>query len=337
MNILLTSVGRRVELLKAFRYSMNRANIAGKIIATDLKKSAPAFFVADAAELVPKIGDPNYVEKLLDICDRHQIDLLIPLIDTELSLLSLHRQKFIDRGVTLVVSSVETNEICYSKKQTGAFFKSIGVSTPKIYNISEIENRHFPLIAKPDTGSSSVGVYHVRDRTELRFFSNYIQDPIIQELIIGEEYTIDILLDFKGNAISIVPRLRLETRAGEVSKGITTKNPALIAAAKYVVESLPGAIGCITIQCFLQPNGNIVFIEINPRFGGGYPLSYRAGADFPRWLVESYLGNNPKVAIDEWEDGLAMLRYDDAIFVKAHELSLSSPSREQAIYQSSRS
>ena len=337
MNILLTSVGRRVELLKAFRYSMKRANIAGKIIATDLKKSAPAFFVADAAELVPKIGDSDYVEKLLDICDRHQIDLLIPLIDTELSLLSLHRQKFIDRGVTLVVSSVETNEICYSKKQTGAFFNSIGVGTPKIYNISEIENQHFPLIVKPDTGSSSVGVYHVRDRAELVFFSNYVKDAIVQELIDGDEYTIDILVDFKGNVISIVPRLRLETRAGEVSKGITTKNPALIAAAKYVVESLPGAIGCITLQCFLQLNGNIVFIEINPRFGGGYPLSYRAGADFPSWIFESYLGNTPKVAIDDWEDGLAMLRYDDAIFVKAHELSLSSPSRGRAIYQSSRS
>ena len=205
MNILFTSVGRRVELLKAFRHSMNRANIAGKIITTDLKKSAPASFFADAAELVPKIGTPDYIERLLDICDRHQIDLLIPLIDPELSLLSLHRKKFLDRGVTLLVSSVKTNEICYSKKQTGAFFKSIGIGTPKIYNISEIEERHFSLIVKPDTGSSSAGVYHVRDRTELRFLSDYIQDGIIQERIIGEEYTIDILVGFKGNVISIVP------------------------------------------------------------------------------------------------------------------------------------
>ena len=323
MNILLTSVGRRVELLKAFRQSMCRSNITGKIITADLKRSAPASFLADTAELAPRIDDPDYVEKLLDICDRHRIDLLIPLIDTELYLLSLYRQKFADRGVTLLLSSVRTNEICYSKKETGIFFEKIGVKTPKVYDLSQNPELTFPLIVKPNTGSSSVGVYYVRDSTELNFFATYIKDAIVQELIAGDEYTIDILVDFKGNVISIVPRLRLETRAGEVSKGITVKNPALIAAAKYVVESLPGAIGCITVQCFLQSNGEIVFIEINPRFGGGYPLSYRAGADFPSWIVQSLAGENPKVAIDEWEDGLAMLRYDDAIFVKAEELALS--------------
>lgn len=323
MNILLTSVGRRVELLKAFRQSMYRSNITGKIITADLKRSAPASFLADTAELAPRIDAPDYVEKLLDICDRHRIDLLIPLIDTELYLLSLHRQKFKDRGVTLLLSSVRTNEICYSKKETGIFFEKIGVKTPKVYDLSQDRELTFPLIVKPNTGSSSVGVYYVRDRTELNFFATYIKDAIVQELIVGDEYTIDILVDFKGNVISIVPRLRLETRAGEVSKGITVKNPALIAAAKHVVESLPGALGCITVQCFLQSNGEIVFIEINPRFGGGYPLSYRAGADFPSWIVQSLAGDNPKVAIDEWEDGLAMLRYDDAIFVKAEELALS--------------
>ena len=323
MNILLTSVGRRVELLKAFRQSMYRSNITGKIITADLKRSAPASFLADTAELAPRIDDPDYVEKLLDICDRHRIDLLIPLIDTELYLLSLYRQKFQDRGVTLLLSSVRTNEICYSKKETGIFFDKIGVKTPKVYDLSQDLDLSFPLIVKPNTGSSSVGVYYVRNHTELNFFATYIKDAIVQELIEGDEYTIDVLVDFKGNVISIVPRLRLETRAGEVSKGITVKNPALIAAAKYVVESLPGAIGCITVQCFLQSNGEIVFIEINPRFGGGYPLSYRAGADFPSWIVQSLAGDNPKVAIDEWEDGLAMLRYDDAIFVKAEELALS--------------
>ncbi len=322
MNILLTSVGRRVELLKAFRQSMYRSNITGRIVTADLKRSAPASFLADTAELAPRIDDPDYVEKLLDICDRHSIDLLIPLIDTELYLLSLYRQKFKDRGVTLLLSSVRTNEICYSKKQTSIFFEQIGVRTPKIYDSTQFQDLTFPLIVKPDTGSSSVGLYYVRDRTELDFFSTYVKDAIVQELIQGDEYTIDILVDFKGNVISIVPRLRLETRAGEVSKGITAKNPALIAAAKHVVESLPGAFGCITIQCFLQPNGEIIFIEINPRFGGGYPLSYRAGADFPSWIVQSLTGDNPKVAIDEWEDGLAMLRYDDAIFVKAEELAL---------------
>jgi carbamoyl-phosphate synthase large subunit len=317
MNILLTSVGRRVELLKAFRESMRRSKITGKIITTDLKCNAPASFLADTAELVPRIDDPSYIDRLLDICDRHQINLLIPLIDTELDLLSLHEQRFRDRGVTVLISSAAVNDICHSKKKTGLFFQTIGVRTPRIYQLSEIKDRDFPLIIKPNKGSASIGVYQIKNRTELNFFANYVEDSIIQELISGEEYTIDVLVNFQGKAISIVPRSRLETRAGETSKGTTVKNPALIAMAKYVVESLPGAIGCVTVQCFLQPDGEIILIEINPRFGGGYPLSYRAGADFPLWLFQLYAGKNPQMAIDEWEDGLSMLRYDDAIFVKA--------------------
>ncbi len=317
MNILLTSVGRRVELLKAFRESIYQP----KIITADSKRNAPASFLADTAELVPKINDPNYIDSLLDICDRHRIDLLIPLIDPELPLLSLHQQQFRDRGVTVLVSSSATNAICHSKKKTSLFFKQIGVKSPRIYELNEITDLDFPLIIKPDTGSSSVGVCNVKDRVELNFLINYVENPIVQQLIVGEEYTIDVLVDFQGKVISIVPRLRIETRSGEISKGITVKNPALIAAAKQVVESLPGVIGCITVQCFLQSDGEIIFLEINPRFGGGYPLAHRAGADFPSWLIQSLIGGIPNIAIDEWEDGLTMLRYDNAIFIKADEMS----------------
>lgn len=123
------------------------------------------------------------------------------------------------------------------------------------------------------------------------------------------------MVDFQGQVRCVVPRLRIETRAGEISKGVTVKNSALIAAGKKVVELLPGALGCITAQCFLTPNNEIKFIEINPRFGGGFPLSLQAGADFPRWIIEMMLGKDPEIAIDGWHDGIVMLRYDDAIFV----------------------
>ena len=319
MNILLTSVGRRVSLIKQVRQSMRRSNITGKIVAADFKSHAPASFLADVSELVPRVNDPRYIDSLLDICTRHNIDLLIPLIDTELQLLALHQQEFKDLGVTLLVSSIATNEICADKAKTSQFFAEIGVNTPKMYHDAS-QDLDFPVIVKPSSGSSSVGVHCVNNQAELAFFTSYVKDPIVQELIVGEEYTIDALVDFEGRAISIVPRLRIETRAGEVSKGLTVKNPALIAAAKHVVESLPGAIGCITVQCFLRSDGEIFFIEINPRFGGGYPLSYEAGADFPSWIMQLYRGEIPQVAIDEWEDNLVMLRYDDAVFINQERL-----------------
>jgi len=122
-------------------------------------------------------------------------------------------------------------------------------------------------------------------------------------------------VDFQGKVRSVVPRLRIETRAGEISKGITAKNLALIEAGKKVAESLPGAIGCITVQCFLLASGEIKFIEINPRFGGGFPLAFQASANFPLWIMEMVLGKNLEIKIDDWQDGVVMLRYDEAIFV----------------------
>ena len=317
-NILFTSAGRRVSLIRNFKDSLSELGLTGSIVTTDCQKNAPASFIADFSEQVPRITDEKYINILQAICEKYQIKLLVSLIDPELYLLSLHRREFEAMGVTLLVSSPETNEICFDKRQTYRFFKSIGVQTPEILNAEDIlaaPEAKYPLLVKPADGSCSIGVTKVRNAKELTFFKDYVPNAIIQEFVVGEEYTLDILVDFQGKVLSVVPRLRLETRAGEISKGVTVKNPAIIAAGKKVVESLPGAVGCITVQCFLLANGDIKFIEINPRFGGGFPLAFQAGANFPRWIIEMVLGRTPEITIDGWEDGVVMLRYDDAIFV----------------------
>lgn len=178
----------------------------------------------------------------------------------------------------------------------------------------------YPFFLKPACGSASGGATQIDNPRQLEFFLESIPDPVLQEFVAGQEYTLDILADFEGRVRCVVPRLRIETRAGEISKGMTVKNRALIDAGKRVVEALPGAMGCITVQCFLTPQGEIQFIEINPRFGGGFPLSAQAGADFPRWIVEMMLGRNPQIALDSWTDGLLMFRYDDAIFVRREQV-----------------
>lgn len=182
MNSLLISVGRRVELLKAFCRSICRFNINSKTLAVDFKGSAPASFLADTAELAP-INNPLYIDSLLGICDRNSINLLIPLIDTELQILSLRQQQFRERGVTLLISSVATNEICYGKKKTSIFFEKIGVETPNIYELSEVTDLDFPLIPRAITGSSSIRLYYIQNQVKLEFFSNYVEEPIVQELI----------------------------------------------------------------------------------------------------------------------------------------------------------
>ena len=317
-NILFTSAGRRVSLLQYFKKALDKLELTGCIVTTDCQKNAPTSFVADFQEQVPRVAEANYINTLLDICEKYQIKMLIPLIDTELPLLSLHRNDFEAIGVTLLVSSFETNEICRDKRNTFNFFKSIGINTPEILNPEIIladPQAKYPFLVKPADGSCSVGVTKVKNAKELEFFKDYVPNAIVQEYVVGQEYTLDILVDFQARVQSVVPRLRIETRAGEISKGITVKNIEIMNAGKKVVDSLPGTIGCITVQCFLLPDGDIKFIEINPRFGGGFPLSFHAGADYPSWIIEMLLGRNPKITIDSWQDGVAMLRYDDAIFV----------------------
>ncbi|MBD2872042.1 ATP-grasp domain-containing protein [Paenibacillus arenilitoris] len=319
INILFTSSGRRVSLVKKFKEAYALHGIKGKIVTADLKPTAPTAFMSDRHVLVPRVTEPDYLERLLAICREERIHLVVPLIDTELVLLADHKPLFDEINVKLLLSSKELNEMANDKQKTYEYFSANGIATPKVYGEDELEKGRyqFPLMIKPRNGSSSQGVTKILNERELRFFKDYIPGAIVQQFVTGDEYTVDVMVDFGGNIKTIVPRLRIETRAGEVSKGITRKNEAVIAAAEKVVRALPGPVGCVTLQCFEQQGGEITFIEINPRFGGGIPLAIEAGADFPLWTIR--LGRGESFAEGQdygWCDRLTMLRYDDAVFTK---------------------
>lgn len=316
-NILFTSAGRRVALIRLFRDALMSLGLDGRFVTTDMREDAPARFVADEHIIVPNADDPGYVESLLTICREREIKLIVPLIDPELHILAENREAFRSVGVVPLVSSPLVTALSLDKRLTSAFFAGIGVSSPTVVDVGSEDRRNlpYPLIIKPATGSGSVGVQRISDLEDLEFFLRRTKDPIVQELLSGDEYTIDVLADTDGEPRCVVPRLRIETRAGEVSKGITVKHSLLIDHATKVVRSLPGAYGPITLQCFLTPTQDVSFLEINPRFGGGFPLSAAAGADFPRWVIQWILKQNPKVPKDCWKEGLMMLRFDEGIFV----------------------
>lgn len=319
MNILFTSSGRRSSLLQQFRKVFVQHKICGSIMTADLKQTAPTAFFSDKHFIVPRVTDSNYISELLRICQREEIDIIIPLIDTELVVFSENRHIFEELGVKLLVSSKELNEISSDKTKSYKFFQDRNISTPKVFSDDEIYNKQyqFPLLIKPLDGSSSVGVTKINNEKELFFFKDYIPNAMVQEFITGTEYTIDVMVDFNGNIRTVVPRLRLETRAGEVSKGVTKKDSDIIAAVQQVVKSLPGPVGCITLQCFKKENGEITFIEINPRFGGGVPLSIEAGANFPLWVLQICSGETFSEEDYNWRENLTMLRYDEAVFTES--------------------
>ena len=320
-NILFCSAGRRVSLLRHFRKVLEELKLSGRIIAADAALDAPASQVADEQCLVPRIDDPAYIQALLEVCRQQQVRLLVSLIDTDLVLLSQHKESFEEAGVKLLLCDTATNEICADKFQTHQFFTDNQIPTAKVYTNSDaVGEEDFPLLIKPSKGSAGIGVTKIQGREELLFFRSHIKQPIVQQFITGEEYTLDVYADFHGKVQCVVPRQRLEIRAGEVSKAVTVKDTLMMEQAKAVVEALPHAIGCITVQCFRQADGQLKFIEINPRFGGGFPLSLHAGADFPKWILQELCGIDSDAAMSDWQDDLAMLRYDDEIIVPGHEI-----------------
>lgn len=319
-NILFTSAGRRVSLIRYFKEALLEMGVDGVMVTADMRKNAPAAQVSDVHELLPRVTDLDYIPRLIDLCEKHDIKLVIPLIDTELQVLADHRNEFEKIGAFVLVSASEVIQIGNDKRKTALFLESIGMKTPKLIDPYQAVNENYtcyPLMLKPFNGSSSIGVTKVNSVEELKFFLSYIQNPMLQELVTGQEYTVDVLMDFQGKACAAVPRLRIETRSGEVSKGMTVKDKQIMNAAKKVAEALPGAVGCITLQCFVTDLKEIVFIEINPRFGGGVPLSLAAGAHFCKTIIQ-WLLNEPVEweDMDGWCDGLVMLRYDEAFFVE---------------------
>lgn len=318
-NVLFLAAGRRVSLVREFRRALESLGDAGRVITEDATRSAPAHVVSDAQVALPRCTVPGYVDQLIDLCRRESVRLIVPLIDTVLPVLAPHRAAVEAIGVTALVSSPETAAIGHHKGNTGAFFRRHGFATPRIFEAAEIATlapSDFPVFVKPPMGSSSIGAEKVTTRTHLDYRLSREPDLLVMECVAGDEYTVDVYVDLKGTPRCAVPRKRLEVRAGEVSKGLTVRDTAIIEQSMAVAAALPGAVGCITLQCFKRPDGTVCFIEINARFGGGYPLSWHAGANYPRWLLQEVRGDKPDYLDGiSWRDNLCMLRYDDELII----------------------
>ncbi|KPH75932.1 ATP-grasp domain-containing protein [Oceanobacillus caeni] len=315
INVLITSAGRRVELIKCFKEARDDMNLEGNVVAVDIDNTAPALYHADKHYIISRINDKNYITDLIKVCNEENIHLIVPTIDTELLKLSEYRE-FIQKNTNarVLISDKSVIEICRNKFNTQRFFIENNFGVPRLIEKKDIENKNydFPLFIKPLNGSSSINTFKVNSEKELDFFLNYVPNPIVQEYVSGEEYTIDVFTDFESKIITVVPRLRLSTRGGEVNKGLVKKDAIIIKEVIKVIEVLR-PIGHITIQCMKTVDG-IKFIEINPRFGGGAPISIKAGADSPKNLYKLLLGEKLEYN-EEYKDNFLGLRYDEAVFI----------------------
>ena len=314
-NILITSAGRRVELVESFKEEGRKLDIDLKVICIDLDPElSPACQIADLYFRAPRVTSKEYISFLKQICVANSIALIVPTIDTELLILSEHREEFLKLGVNIIISDTPLIQACRNKNHTADLLHNIEIETPAIYNVN---NLNYPCFVKPYDGSCSVGAFALNDKSMLT--SDILDNPknMFMELVPEnyDEYTVDVYYDKFGILKSLVPRLRIETRAGEISKGLTSKG-VVYDYLKDKLCNLKGAKGCITLQLFVDlKEKSFKAIEINPRFGGGYPLSYSAGANFPRMLIQEYLLEEEVDFLDDWEDNLLMLRYDSKVLI----------------------
>ena len=316
-NILITSAGTRVSLVRIFKTELQLLFPESKVITVDANPEfAPACRVSDGYFKVPSVSDEKYIPTLLKIAIANDVGLIIPTIDTCLLTLSENIQIFKEHNIAILVSDTSMVKLFNDKKLTNEFFESKDIAVAKLFSKPNYE---LPLYIKPINGSSSVDNYIIRRHDELQHYHFRNEKLLFFEYLdqdLHTEFTIDMYFDKNSIIKSVFPRQRLEVRQGEVRKAIT-KDAFFIPIIWNIFKDVKGFRGCITLQIFVNNATNKIYgIEVNPRFGGGFPLTYLAGANFPKWILQEYLVGGVEIPeFHSWEKNLLMLRYDSEVLI----------------------
>ncbi len=316
MNILFTCAGRRTYLLKYFKENMQPND---KVVATDMQLTAPALQTADVKLQVPAVYDPQYIDITLDICKKYAADALISLNDLELPILAEQKARFEEVGTKVIVSDPQVIDICFDKYKTAQWVVSLGLNAPKTYvrladakaalTAGEIS---FPLFLKPRWGSGSIGLETVDDMEELDIVYDLLFKKIkktilatasvgdeyimIQENLTGKEFGLDVMNDLEGNNVSVSVKQKLAMRAGETDKARTVDLPEVREMGATIGRNLKH-IGNLDVDIMQRANGDFCVLELNPRFGGGFPFSYEAGVNLPKAIMMWLRGENVESSI----------------------------------------
>ena len=317
MNILFTCAGRRNYLLNFFKEELKGE---GLVMAADMQISAPAMAVADRKFIVEAVYAEGYIDNLLKICSENKVNALISLNDLELPLLSERKAEFEKIGTKVIVADMSAIDIAFDKKKTIEFANSIGVKTPKTFTnfneaVKALEKGElsFPLVVKPRWGSASIGLEFPNNQEELELayrllslrlnrtmlaeaskvdFDNAI---LIQEKIDGLEYGVDVLNDFKGITQQVYVKEKLAMRAGETDKSVLRNKPQIEEIGFEIGNSL-GHIGNLDCDIF-EKDGQYYLLELNPRFGGGYPFTHYSGGNYVKAIISWLKGERVDVSL----------------------------------------
>ena len=318
MNVLITSASRKVSLVRAFQEALARDG-GGTVIAADAGATAAALYHADHGVCLPASADAAFAEQLRAVCERYDIGLIIPTRDAELPWLASHADELRAADIEVMIAPPATVELCQDKKLFGEFCRRNGFLTPRAWQRPiRPETLAYPVFVKPRRGRGGVGSRRIESADELRTALACDAELIVQECVDAPEFTIDLFADFDGRVVSAVPRLRERTFGGESFVSRTVRNPRLMTQAIELATAL-GLVGHNTIQCFLHCD-QVLFIEVNPRYGGGAALGFAAGAPTPEWLVRLVNGQPVGARLGQYQADLVMLRHTEDVFLPADRL-----------------
>ena len=314
MNILVLSAGTRNKVVQYFKKEIGES---GRVIATDCSNLAPAVYDADKFYLVPRITAPDYLDRILDICKKEQIDGVFSLIDPELSMLAKEIERFVEIGVTPVISPYELVETCFDKYRMYQMLLKMQIPTGKCYVDKEAfyaakakGEISYPVFVKPVKGSASININQVNSDEEIELLFRLYDDLMIQEYMNGQEYGADVYVDMKsGKCTSIFVKKKIKMRAGETDKSVSVKDPKLFAMLQDFVERC-GFLGMIDVDIFLI-DGVYYISEVNPRFGGGYPHAYACGVNMPRQVLVNLAGEENEPQIGAYRENICMMKYNE--------------------------
>jgi len=319
MNILILSCGTRNKIIQYFRESF--ANI-GSVVVTDCDILAPALYDADKYYIVPKIDDENYLERIIDICKLENINAVLSLIDPELSLLANNKTRFDNLGITIIGSEYETCERTFNKWEMDQWLETNGYYHAKSYidleeflHDEKLGKVSFPVFVKPIHGSASINNTIANNIEIIQYLFSMYDDLMIQEFLYGQEIGADCYIDMiSKEVVSIFTKKKLKMRAGETDKAISFKDDKLFQCINDFIDK-SGFTGVIDIDIF-DVGGKYYFSEVNPRFGGGYPLAYECNENFMLYILNNMKGivNDKKIGI--YPDNVNMMKYNEIKIIK---------------------
>jgi carbamoyl-phosphate synthase large subunit len=314
--VLFTCAGQRVDIVTAFRRA------GATTIAADLDRLAPALHYADHKALVPRVDDPGYVPALATLVAEHDVKLVVPVTDIDQSIVA--RERALLEPALLLAPPIDVCATMGDKYLAHVFFEEHGIPSPRTWLPDDVpDDVRFPVLVKLREGFGSRHIYRAADPAELAFFLAHTPvESMVQELCVGEEFSIDVFCDLDGRCLNAIPRTMLQSKGGESIKGMSLRDAELIAHGARVAETI-GIVGPANVQCFREPDGSLPVTDVNPRFGGGFPLPLAAGSRYPELALALARGESLEPTLGEFRHGVFMTRFfSELCFVEGADGSL---------------